>query len=204
MKCIQIAIIWFISACSAFAFDDGRRIKSITTNYSETAPFLMPISSEIEFFSGVKVETEVVEFEFIDLIESNSGSIFILFAGRTCTECDMAKTIYISSIKNKKLNTDRAYPYPGKQLSHEDGSLMMESRLFYGECLVSNEPSLVWHAGYYDDNKWQKIINGLNVRGTELLEIADSEVQPVLLEIESRIKKHLCIEVAGQELYSSP
>jgi hypothetical protein len=81
---------------------------------------------------------------------------------------------------------------------------MMESRLFYGECLDSNEPSLIWHAGYYDDNKWQKIINGLNVRGNELLDIADSEVQPVLLEIESRIKRHLCIEVAGQELYSSP
>ena len=205
MKKLYITLVFLLSINIAYASGEEWRIKSIKTNYDVTVPFLMPSSTEIEFNNGHIAKTGIIEFELINYIKSESGGVFIIYTGRTCTECDMRTSIYVNAVSDKQYNSESRYGYPGKTLYYLDSTLIEESRMFYGECTKIKDPTIIWYTRYLgEDNKWHKSVYDIDFKGTETIQNPSTISYETLSKTEELVKSGKCTEVEGQENHSEP
>jgi hypothetical protein len=201
-KCI-ILLVLLLYAPFLFADDSGWRVRSIKTFYNTDVSFLWPINTEIEFVNGHVAKTEVIEFIFIDSLEA-SGHHFLIYTGRTCTECDMHTSIYISDASESNLASKR-YTLPGKIYSYEDNFLLQESRMFYGECLKIGEPTVVWYSNYLGvDNKWHKEAYDVDFNEGKVLKNKSNISYENIFVTEALVKDSKCHELAGTRQTSEP
>ena len=165
----------------------------------------MPSSTEIEFNGGHTAKTDIIEFELMNFIKSKSNNQFIIYTGRTCTECGMRTSIYVNSVSHKQYSSKSRYGYPGKLLYYLDGSLIEESRMFYGECTKLKDPTIIWYTRYLgDDNKWHKAVYDIDFKGTETIKNPTTISYETLSKTEELVKSGKCIEVEGMENHSEP
>ena len=205
MKNIYIILTFLISINIANSSEEKWRIKSIKTNYDVTVPFLIPFMTEIEFNGGHTVKTDIVEFKLMDFIKSKSNNKFIIYTGRTCTECDMSTSIYINAISHKQYSSKSRYGYPGKLMYYLDNSLIEESRMFYGECTKLKDPTIIWYTRYLgDDKKWHNAVYDIDFKGTEAIKNPNTISYETLSKTEQFVKSGKCVEVEGRESHSEP
>lgn len=205
MKIIYIILTFFITINTAYSSGEEWRIKSIKTNYAVTVPFLMPTNTEIEFNGGHTIKTDIIEFELLNFIKSKSGAVFIIYTGRTCTECDMHTSIYVNAVSDKQYSSESRYGYPGKLMYYLDGSLIEESRMFYGECTKNEDPTIIWYTRYLgDDNKWHKAVYDIDFKGVKTIKNPNKISYATLSKTEELVKNGKCTEVEGQENSSEP
>lgn len=79
--------------------------------------------------------TSLHDLKHLGTLESpEGGSPYLLFSGRPCLSCPLDKSLYM-------LRPDGGKPvqfvYPGKVIDPKSGSLILESRAFFGKCLPS-------------------------------------------------------------------
>lgn len=200
-----ILLILFLLSTNVYSSTEEWRIKSIKTNYAVTVPFLMPTNTEIEFNGGHTVKTDIIEFKLMSFIKSKSGTKYIIYTGRTCTECDMRTSIYINAVSASHYNSKTRYGYPGKIKYYLDGSLIEESRMFYGECTKKDDPTIIWYTRYLgDDNKWHKTVYDIDFKGMETIKNLNNISYKTLSKTEELVKAGKCIEVDGREGFSEP
>ena len=205
MKTRYIILILLIFSTGAFSATEEWRIKSIKSNYSVAVPFLKPTNTEIEFNNGIIVKTNVIEFDILSFITSKDGVKFIIYTGRTCTECDMRTSIYINALSSKEYSSKNRYGYPGKLKYYLDGTLIEESRMFYGECLKQGDPTIIWYTRYLGEDKaWHNIVYDIDFNGKEIDENKNNLSYEKLTLTEDLVKNRKCFEVTGRDRYSEP
>lgn len=204
MRNIIIFLTVLLSSCSAIA-SDRWQIKSIKENYEPNAvEYPFPESTEIEFTNGRVVKTNVIEFEFIDFIQSAEGNQFIIYAGRTCSQCDINTSLYINLVSDQEYGLSR-YTLPGEVYYYEDNSLLETSRLFYGECLQKEEPNAIWFQKYLgDDNKWHQAVYNVDFDGAKVIQNPAQIPYSDLEKTEALVAEGLCREVPGKKRTSEP
>ena len=203
MRNIIIFLTVLLSSCSAIA-KDLWQIKSIKENYSSEIDYPFPESTEIEFRNGTVVKTGVIEFEFVDFIKSATGNQFIIYTGRTCSQCDMNTSVYLNSVADPEYGLSR-YSLPGEVYYYEDNSLLETSRMFYGECLKKEEPTVIWFQKYLGtDDKWHQAVFDLDFNETKAVQNSDQILYRDLAKTEALVAEGLCREVPGIERTSEP
>ena len=189
---------------SALASDSEWRIKSIKENYAVDVPFLMPIGTEIEFKNDHIAITDVIEFKYLDIIESASGNSFLIYTGRTCTECDMRTSIYIHAVSDKFYGITR-YGLPGELYSYEDNTLLQKSRMFYGECLKEGEQTIIWYSNYLGtDDQWHKTVYDVDFDGIKVIKNPNNIPYDHLSKTEALVLKGKCRELQGSTTTTEP
>ncbi len=205
MKTAYIILTFFTFIHTACSAEEEWRIKSIKINYAVTVPFLMPISTEIEFNGGHIAKTNIIEFKPIAFIKSKTDVMFIIYTGRTCTECDMHTSIYVNAVSDKQYSSKSRYGYPGKLMYYFDGSLIENSRMFYGECTKKEEPTIIWYSQYLgDDDKWHKAVYDIDFKGDKVIKSPKNISYSTLSKTEELVKNRKCTEVEGRESSSEP
>lgn len=167
-----------------------------------------PVSSTIKFNNGVELKTNIIDIEVIDVILSEEGVPFVIFSGVDCFDCDVNTAIYIHSPNAGFLDGSagkNSYFYPGKLNFYIDNSLLMENRLFYGNCLSEDKKNVVWYTNFFgEDEKWHKVVYVVEFVGNnrqESEEVLDySNIVKTLAFVESGV----CKEVPGVSMTSEP
>ncbi len=181
------------------------RIKSIKTHFVTAVDFLMPNKTTIELNNGLVLTTDVIEFELIDFIETHDKHVFIIFSGRTCSECDMRTQIYIKNVKDTSQKNTTVFSYPGKVKHYEDEKLLETSRMFYGKCLSDTNSSILFYSHYLNkDNKWGKSLFVTKIKKDIVVEVKTSLKYDNLPETLKFVKKGACNEIEGKEYLSEP
>ncbi len=204
MRNILIFLTVLLSSCSAIA-SDRWQIKSIKENYEPNAvEYPFPESTEIEFRNGRVVKTNVIEFEFIDFIQSTTGDQFIIYSGRSCSQCDINTSVYLNLVADPEYGLSR-YTLPGELYYYEDNSLLATSRMFYGECLKKEETTVIWYQKYLgDDNKWHQAVYDIDFQGAKVVQNSAEIPYGQLEKTEALVAEGFCREVPGEKMTSEP
>ena len=203
MKSILTTLILIILSTPVHADDNSWRIKSIKENYAIEVPFLLPTNTVIEFANGHMAKTDVVEFKLIDSFNIKDDN-YIMYSGRTCTECDMRTSLYISSSSNDEYSTEQ-YGYPGKITYYLDGSPLQESRMFYGQCLNEDEITVIFYTYYLGtDEIWHKSVYDIDFEENKVIKNPEEIPYDLLSTTEELVKKGICQELDGKDGHSEP
>ncbi|MDW7692352.1 hypothetical protein R9C00_13550 [Flammeovirgaceae bacterium SG7u.111] len=159
------------------------------------------------FSNGETVQTELYELEYFGKIEAKGKAPFLIVAGRGCDECDENIAIYLHSPDSKtKLGETVAirYPYPGKELDYEDGSLLNDVRFFFGEVLPGINGA-IWYQktkvdGRLMDNAYLVTVEKGEIKGSTLLKKDMPDINKTL----ELVSEEKALEVPGVEYYSEP
>lgn len=204
MRHSVVALLILLSALGSSSINAEWRLKSVKENYHTELPFTMPASTEIEFSNGHMATTDVIEFEFIDFVKSGHDHTFIIFSGRTCSECDMNTSIYIKSVSESEYSNGR-FRHPGKLVSYMDGELIEESRMFYGNCLEIGDPTIVFYTLFLgNDGAWHKSVYDLDFDGNQIVKNPALVPYENLSQTELLVKSGKCREVWGATRSSEP
>jgi hypothetical protein len=206
VKNIPIFISLIVLSSNVVAGFDEWRLKSVKQNYVIDQKYFhnSPSSTEIEFTNGHTAKTKVIEFKFITFLHSTEGETFIMFTGRTCTECDMGTSIYIKAAAKVEYDLKR-YGYPGKIESYLDGEPISETRMFYGQCLVKGEQTIIFYSNYLgNDNNWHKDVFAVDFQGQSTIKNPNDIPYETIRDTEKLVKLRLCSEIFGRNRYSEP
>lgn len=180
-------------------------VKNYEIEYSAITDEKIPVGTKIFFMNGKHFETNIVDLHVIGFIQSSENIPFMIFSGRECVDCDMNKSIYIQSPLVNEFYDKTRYTYPGKIYDYENGRLVEDSRMFYGNCLNGKYKSIIWYSNYLTvNNKWEKEMYEIEFKDLQ----ADLKLQKYNeVDFNNSLKfskNGSCIEVKGYNRTSEP
>jgi hypothetical protein len=167
----------------------------------------LKVGSLIKLVNGIVIKTKIINPKPIKTLFSNDQIPYLLFSGRSCDECDASTTLYLHRIKDGDMLSDSKqsrYGMPGKindymydSVSKKHVKFTYEERAFYGKCLDSNEPVVIWW-GYNFNGKLKKSFYSyaIYLDGNKP-KVKIFKKVPKLGTILSKTSSGYCIEIAG-------
>jgi hypothetical protein len=162
--------------------------------------------SKLVFKGGQIIETNLFELEFIGQVPANNKAPYLIFSGRDCNECDENISIYLHLPSNGQLKIDHGqnrYKYPGTEKDYESGSILNNSRAFFGEVL-KNIYGVIWYEN-------RLLENGKMRRSISLVQIENGALKDTTYEDNVSfnqttllLAKGLCKEIPGRQFLSEP
>ena len=165
------------------------------------------IQSILYFKNGIKFQTTLYEVKFIGLLKTINKSPYLILSGKGCNHCDMNTSIYIHSISNGPMEGEASqgrYSYPSKEYHYKNGSLVGESRAFFGKCLSNNKEQVVWHITSYKDAKRKEVIYVLEIDQNDNLTERIIKNMSKLSIMFTNTKLDICEEIEGMIFTSEP
>ena len=182
-----------------------KKIKSSTISNSRKGWGINP--DIIYFKNGKKFQTTLYGVKFIGLLRTKKKNPYLILSGKGCNRCDMNTSIYIHSISDgsmKGTSDQKRYSYPGKEYYYEDGSLLTESRAFWGKCLSKDREQLIWDMTLHKEPEKQKIIYLVEVGPKDNLREEVIKNKFKVNVILKNIRKDTCKEIKGMVFTSEP
>lgn len=100
--------------------------------------------TRVVFANGREMKADLVELQFIGQLPARNKPPYDIFAGRRCHSCESNLSIYIHSAGDGRLKRSaQRYRYPGSLYSRVNGSLVEQSRGFFGDCLPGHSQGVV-------------------------------------------------------------
>jgi hypothetical protein len=161
----------------------------------------------LQWPDGHQVVTTLFGVKVIGQLPASKKSPYLILAGRVCKECDANVSIYIHSPADGPLRPESSQPrysYPGKVRYYMDGSPLSEARMFWGRCLPSLGPGIVWYQhDKQEDGTWK--------RSVYIVEVIGDSLNGRFLDRPPRVQTTLqlvragqCQEVPGEDMTSEP
>lgn len=199
-----------LSACARdrLIVDKDWMPRRITSNISQVKPGIYgPKNMTVEFRNGIEMRSDIVELEFIGQLAARDRPPFNVYAGRRCHGCESNTSIYVHSAFDGRLSRRATrYRYPGRLYSRIDGSLVEETRTFFGDCLPGHSAgTVVWFVRTRRDRiAWENEVELIESLGTnlhhEILKEPAPKVEPTL----ELVKQGRCREIPGQRMSTEP
>lgn len=154
--------------------------------------------------NGETFETNLFDLELIAVLKTTSNEPYFIMGGKQCDECDANISIYIHSpSKGQMLNEDAQprYTHPGKLFNYEDGRLIGETRMFWGEVLPGRKGAI-----WYWTTKMTVNENNKSVYFAELIndEITGFELTNDISETLKQVRSKKAFEVEGLDMDAEP
>jgi len=164
-------------------------------------------SNVIRFGTKAVVRTQLVELEYIGVLEEKDATPHFILAGRDCIECDMSTSIYLHNPDDGDLL--RIHPrhnYPGALSDYlNPKSVVEETRFFFGRCLPDRRPLAIWFVKWQlEDGKWKSGVFFAEKRGSKLEEHTFQDGGPSLAVVEAQVAAGSCREVPGKAGHTEP
>lgn len=163
--------------------------------------------TRVVYKNGEEMKADLVEVQFIGQLAARNKPPFNIFAARRCHECESNPSIYIHSPGDGRLEEDSPrYRYPGRVYSHVNGSLVEESRAFFGDCLPGRSPGIVvWFLRTrLDRPNWEDKVIVVESTGTDL---AVSEIEAPTPPIDGTlelVEQDRCREIPKRLMSTEP
>gem|GEM_PF-4885840 len=159
------------------------------------------VGSEIIFNNGVKLETDLVEIDYIGQLPAGDMP-FLILSARGCDQCDMNTSIYLlqpTPEAFKDAGGGTRYTYPGEltALGTEDETIG-ESRFFWGKCLADRQESAVWFArDKTGSGGWENSVYAAGAVDGKLTGKTFSKPLPPIEDTLKLVEKNQCRELPG-------
>lgn len=175
--------------------------KSIGAISAKTPNGAFASGSAILFNNGVKLETDLVEIDYIGQLPAG-GAPFLILSARGCDQCDMNTSIYILKPTReafKDAGSGARYTYPGELTAIGAGDeTVSESRFFWGKCLADQNEAALWFArDKTGSGGWENSVYAVSVVNGELAGKAFSRPLPSIEDTLKLAEKGLCLELPG-------
>ena len=207
---VLLALTGLVSACSGdrLIIDKNWVPKRMVGYITQLEPgYYGSKLTRVVYANGKEMKADLVELQFIGQLAARDKPPYNIFAGRRCHECESNLSIYIHSPGDGRLrkNTKR-YRYPGRVYSHVNGSLVEESRAFFGDCLAGRGAStVVWFVrSRLDRPNWVETVEVVETLGGSL-EL--SEIEAPVPPIDGTLKlveENRCREIPKRLMSTEP
>ena len=162
----------------------------------------------LDFPGGSKFQTTLYDLKVIGQLRTVQKLPYYVLSGVGCQECDANVSVYIHSPSDgpmKDEGTQPRFDYPGRVISREDKSVISETRMFLGNCLVGHPNAVVWFERWLgDDKQWHKSVSLAEVRDDHLVLDEPKANAPRPGEAEDSVRKLGCRELSGVNQWNEP
>lgn len=103
--------------------------------------------SQLHFKGQHVFDTHLYDLNFIGQLSAENKSPYLIFSGRSCTECDENISIYIHSPSDGDIVTEygqNRYPFPGVMRERETGKEIFTSTAYFGQVLDTVR-GVIWY-----------------------------------------------------------
>jgi hypothetical protein len=208
LTCLKLKMALEITLLSLCVLSTPARQSS--TNPGGTATDGLPhvVSGHIlEWPDGRRFVTTLFGVQVVGQLSATTKLPFLILAGRGCTECDANESIYIHSPSDGPMQPEAGQPrfsYPGKLSSYLDGTLISESRMFWGRCLSGRGAGVAWFQREKQENgTWKPSVYFAELIGDKV-ESSFLKPPPPIQTILAQVKSSACRELPGRDMTSEP
>ena len=199
-----------MTACASdpMIVDSAWTPRQITGHIRQVDPGIYgPKRTTIVFRNGAEIQSDIVDIAFIGQLAARENPPFVIYSGRRCYDCESNPSIYVHSPTGGKLSKKSTrYRYPGRLYSHVNGSLVEETRMFFGDCMPGRSAATaVWFVRTRRDTiDWQDLVIVVEVLGSTLHEETLSEPAPSVDSTLTLVDLERCREIPGRRMSSEP
>ena len=163
---------------------------------------------QIIFQNGDTLQTTLNDLEYLGQFSFKNDIPYLLLSGVDCDTCDAEISLYIHSPKDGHLlvkHGEKTYSLAGKLTDFMDGTLVYESRVFYGEVFPDTIGALWIQKELQMDNSFKESSYLLHIKDTIVWRgfLADDN-DNILKRVEFQKGKGLCKELSGRTGSTSP
>lgn len=199
---ITLTVPHLNEACSS---DDWIPIKIKSHTVEHLPGSKISIGSTIHFANGKQMKSELIGMSYIGQLSSTGNAPYLIFSARSNPWEGEIAIFMLSPSKGNIDVTERnqRFYYPGKlyELSAEH-SLIHESRMFFGDCLIGYGSVAVWFIKYRSGPGSSVYI--AEVRDGRLHTGFLKPPLPALKNTLSLVQDDQCIEVPGLDMTEEP
>ncbi len=166
-----------------------------------------PKRSTVVFRNGRNLKVDIIDLKFIGQLTARGKAPYIIFSGRRCFDCESNYSIYIHSPGDGRLTREtKRYRYPGRVYSHVNGSLVEESRAFFGDCLPGySAATVVWFLRTrLDRPNWVSQVELVESAGVVLNERRLDDPTPAIDATLKLVEEERCREIPGLQMSTEP
>jgi hypothetical protein len=146
----------------------------------------------------------LLEVQALAVLKSPSGVPSVLLSGRSCTECDENRSLYLVPLAYRDGKLLR-YDYPGKLIDRDNGKTVQRVRGFYGDCAGTAKDSVVLMLSFKGaDGHWHRTNSVLYPSDIPGQLENPLELKATRAAIEQRVKAGACHELPGLTQRSEP
>jgi hypothetical protein len=157
---------------------------------------------------GSKFQTTLYHLKVIGQLRTVHKLPYYVLSGAGCLECDANISIYIHSPSDgpmKDEGTQPRFSYPGRVISMEDRSVISETRVFLGGCVVGHPDAVVWfERSIGNDKRWHASVSLAEIKDDHLVFQELKVNVPRPSEAEQAIRKSACREIPGVNQSEEP
>jgi len=165
-------------------------------------------NGELMYDVGKRFETVVFEPRLLATLPAVGKSLFLVFSGLGCSECDMNRSIYIHSPSDAPMESGETgdhYSHPGKYYDYMSGELVENVRMFVGRCTPAKDSVVVWFSNArIDSGRWSKSTFVARVEGQTLVANFTKDRLISIPAALNAIPRGSCREVPGEKFSTEP
>ena len=166
-------------------------------------------STTLDYGEGKHFQTRLYDAALLGQLTAPGKEPFLVFSGRSCTECDENRSVYVHSPSDgsmKGQGLDARSTYPGNYYAYDTGKLIARVRMFIGRCTDPSRDAAVWFVHERTENgSWRDKVFVTSVRDGKL---DDAEATPPLPRIDvakAAVAKGRCREIRPiQKAHTEP
>jgi hypothetical protein len=161
-------------------------------------------TTQLTSAAGVSLSVPLSEVQALAVLKSPNGVESVLLSGRSCTECDENRSLYLVPMAYRT-GTLLRYDYPGKLSARDSGKTVQRVRAFYGACTGGGKDSLVLLMSFLGaDGHWHRTNSVLYPAEIPGRVNNPLELKTTVAAIEQRVKTGACHELPSLDQRSEP
>jgi hypothetical protein len=157
---------------------------------------------------GSKFQTTLNDLKVIGQLRTVHKLPYYVLSGVGCQGCDANVSVYIHSPSDgpmKDEGTQPRFDYPGRVISREDNSVLYETRMFVGNCVVGHTDTVVWFEhSLGDDKRWHESVQFAEIKDDHLVFEEPKANAPKLGQALDFVRKSECRELPGVKQWEEP
>jgi hypothetical protein len=172
--------------------------------YADEGPY-----TTLNYGADQHFQTSLYDAVLLGQLPATGKAPYLIFAGRSCVECDENTSVYIHSPSDgsmKERGLDNRSAYPGNYYSYETGKLESRVRMFIGRCMDPPREAVVWFVH-------EKLDNGSRRDRVFLTSVKDGRLDgveataplPGIADAKAAVAKRICHEIPPiQKAHTEP
>jgi hypothetical protein len=133
---------------------------------------------------------------------------YYVMSGRSCIDCDANVALYVHSPSDGPMRVEAEqprYPYPGREVFYDDGSLQYESRAFFGDCAAAYPNAVIWYQRTrIETDRWRSSVLVVQAGADGPHRIELDRNLPEVGEAVAAVRAGHCREIPGIDRKSEP
>jgi hypothetical protein len=157
---------------------------------------------------GSKFQTTLYHLKIIGRLTAVKKNPYFIMSGVGCDECDANTAIYVHSPSDGPMKNEGQqdrFMYPGRESDYENGELVYEGRMFFGDCVQGHPNALVSFDRFLTQDKtWGRSVTMVEVKADALTVSQLNTNLPDTTVTLANVQSHRCTEIMGLDRSSEP